>query len=167
MIKIVENPAEFQLKKALRPFPNSVGSDSDRRKYILNIALDNASRNQLRIIGTPKITRSDSEKGYKISFSFTDRAMAAPRRLAFAAAAGHAGNIVPAAPADNILPKGGIDFNAANLNLQIKRDGNGVPLALSQQDMAQLNSIEGLEPVILVIKPAGQMPLFSQLQTAQ
>jgi hypothetical protein len=63
------------------------------------------------------------------------------------------------------LPKGGIDLNSANLNLQIKRDGNGVALPLAQQDMAKLNSIDGLEPVILSIKPASQTPLFSQLQT--
>jgi hypothetical protein len=61
---------------------------------------------------------------------------------------------------------GGIDFNAANLNLQIKRDGNGVPLPLAQQDMAQLSNIEGLDPVILSIKPASQTPLFSQLQSS-
>jgi hypothetical protein len=50
------------------------------------------------------------------------------------------------------------------LNLTIKRDGNGVSLPLSQQDLAQLNNIEGLEPVILSIKPASQTVLFSQLQ---
>ena len=58
--------------------------------------------------------------------------------------------------------KGGIDFNAANLNLQIKRDGKGVPLPFAQQDMAQLNLIEGLEPVILSIKPANSLPNFSE-----
>ena len=54
----------------------------------------------------------------------------------------------------NIDRYGGIDLNSANLNLQIKRDGRGVPLPLARQDMAQLSNIEGLDPVILSIKPA-------------
>ena len=61
---------------------------------------------------------------------------------------------------------GGIDFNSANLNLKIKRDGNGVPLPLSQQDMATLSNLEGLEPVILDIRPATSLPFFSQLQAS-
>ncbi len=62
------------------------------------------------------------------------------------------------------LNKGGIDFNSSNLNLQIKRDGKGVPLPFAQQDMAQINNIEGFVPVILEIKPAGNLPFFSELQ---
>lgn len=58
--------------------------------------------------------------------------------------------------------KGGIDLNAANLNLQIKRDGNGVPLPISQQDLEHMN-IDGLVPVIMEIKPATTLPIFSQL----
>ena len=55
---------------------------------------------------------------------------------------------------------GGIDFNAANLNLQIKRDGKGVPLPMMQQDMASLSHLDGLVPVILEIKPALEMSLL-------
>ena len=55
---------------------------------------------------------------------------------------------------------GGIDLNSANLNLQIKRDGKGVALPLDQQDLALLGNIEGLDPVILSIKPASQALLF-------
>ena len=47
---------------------------------------------------------------------------------------------------------GGIDFNAAHLDLQIKRDGNGIALPLAQQDLDNIY-IEGLIPVILSIKP--------------
>ncbi len=61
-------------------------------------------------------------------------------------------------------PVGGIDFNSANLNLQIKRDGAGVPLPVSQQDMAQLNRIQGFEPEIIEIRPALSLPIFSELQ---
>ena len=70
------------------------------------------------------------------------------------------------AQAANLKAPGGIDLNSANLNLQIKRDGRGVPLPLAQQDMAQLSRIQGFEPVILEIKPASQTALFSQLQAS-
>ncbi len=59
--------------------------------------------------------------------------------------------------------KGGIDLNTANLNLQIKRDGNGVPLPISQQDLEHIN-IDGLVPVIMEIKPAAVLPVFSELK---
>jgi len=65
-------------------------------------------------------------------------------------------------PVQNI--NGGIDFNAAHLDLRIKRDGQGVPLPMGQQDQALLNHLEGLEPVILEIRPASSLPFFSQLQ---
>ncbi len=59
-------------------------------------------------------------------------------------------------------PLGGIDLNAANLNLQIKRDGNGVPLPISQQNLESIH-IEGLIPVILDIRPALGALLLSEL----
>ena len=51
---------------------------------------------------------------------------------------------------------GGIDMNAAHLNLHIKRDGHGVALPFSQQDLAQLSNLEGLDPVVVSITPASQ-----------
>jgi len=62
--------------------------------------------------------------------------------------------------------RGGIDFNTANLNMHIRRDGNGVPLPMGQQDMASLSHLQGLEPVILSIHPAAGLPFFTQLQAA-
>jgi CheY-like chemotaxis protein len=59
---------------------------------------------------------------------------------------------------------GGIDLNAANMNLQIKRDGRGVPLPLAQQDMARLNSIQGFVPEIIEIRPAVNVPIINELQ---
>jgi hypothetical protein len=59
---------------------------------------------------------------------------------------------------------GGIDFNSANLNLFIKRDGRGVPLPLARQDMAQLGLIQGFVPQIIEIKPAVNVPILSELQ---
>jgi hypothetical protein len=60
--------------------------------------------------------------------------------------------------------KGGIDFNSANLNLQIKRDGRGVPLPLLQQDWAQLSQIQGFIPTILEIRPVTHLPILSELR---
>ena len=59
---------------------------------------------------------------------------------------------------------GGIDFNSANLHLQIKRDGNGVPFPLAQQDMAQLSNIQGFIPEIIEIRSAVNIPILSELQ---
>ncbi|MBF0489377.1 MAG: hypothetical protein HQL15_02000 [Candidatus Omnitrophica bacterium] len=60
---------------------------------------------------------------------------------------------------------GGIDFNAANLNLQIKRDGKGVPLPISQQNLENIK-LDGLIPVILDIKSAMDVPLLAELRNA-
>ena len=60
---------------------------------------------------------------------------------------------------------GGIDMNSANLAMTIKRDGKGVPLPLAQQDMAQLSRIQGFVPVIIEIKSAITLPIFSELQS--
>jgi len=54
---------------------------------------------------------------------------------------------------------GGIDFNSAHLNLQIKRDGNGVPLPISQQPLEQMQ-IDGFLPVIINIAPVLDLPLL-------
>ena len=65
----------------------------------------------------------------------------------------------------DLAMNGGIDFNAANLNMQIKRDGNGVPLPIGQQNAAMINA-PGFIPVIFEIKPAGYLPIFSELRKA-
>jgi hypothetical protein len=62
--------------------------------------------------------------------------------------------------------KGGIDFNSSNLNLLIKRDGAGVPLPLALQDVASLSRIKGFFPVILEIKSARNLPIFSELTSS-
>ena len=59
---------------------------------------------------------------------------------------------------------GGIDLNSANLDLQIKRDGKGVPLPLAQQDMEKLWQIDGFVPVIINIVPVTSLPFLSELQ---
>ncbi len=57
---------------------------------------------------------------------------------------------------------GGIDLNPAFQNLQIKRDGAGVPLPISQQNIDQIN-LEGLTPVIKSITPAINLPIFAEI----
>jgi hypothetical protein len=59
------------------------------------------------------------------------------------------------------LPTGGIDFVQANLSLQIKRDGAGVPLPVNQQNLANMR-IEGLVPVLLAIEPFGKVLSLSE-----
>ncbi len=51
------------------------------------------------------------------------------------------------------IVKGGIDLNVSALDLQIKRDGNGIVLPADQQDLESIR-IDGLVPVILNIRPA-------------
>jgi len=52
---------------------------------------------------------------------------------------------------------GGIDLNPALLDLQIKRDGNGVPLPLFQQPIETMN-IQGFLPVIINVTPVVNLP---------
>ena len=54
---------------------------------------------------------------------------------------------------------GGISLNAGMLDLQIKRDGSGMPLAVSQQSLDILN-IQGFEAQIIGIKPADLSAIF-------
>ncbi len=61
---------------------------------------------------------------------------------------------------------GGIDLNAANLNLQIKRDGKGVPLPISDQNLENIR-IDGLVPIIIEIKPVIAPQVMSKLQVSQ
>ncbi len=54
-------------------------------------------------------------------------------------------------------PVGGIDFNPALLDLQIKRDSNGVPLPLPQQSIGSMK-IEGFLPIIINVQPVTNLP---------
>ena len=54
---------------------------------------------------------------------------------------------------------GGINLNPSLLNLQIKRDDQGVPLPFSDQPLKQMN-IEGFYPVIINIQPLNSLPLL-------
>ncbi len=65
---------------------------------------------------------------------------------------------------DSAMAKGGIDLNAQNFSLDIKRDGKGVALPIAEQDMEKLNRIEGFVPRILEIKPVFNLPILSELE---
>lgn len=54
---------------------------------------------------------------------------------------------------------GGIDLNPVQMDFQIRRDGEGVPLALPQQPLENIN-IDGFLPVIINISPATNLPLL-------
>ena len=64
---------------------------------------------------------------------------------------------------DKAFTKGGIDLNAAMLDLQIKRDANGVALPMKFQNVQNIN-IDGFFPVIINITPVTSLPLLSELQ---
>lgn len=55
--------------------------------------------------------------------------------------------------------KGGIDLNPALLDLQIKRDGNGIPLPMNQQPVTNMK-IDGFLPVIINVTPVMSLPLL-------
>jgi len=59
---------------------------------------------------------------------------------------------------------GGIDLNEKNLTINIKVDGDGIPLGIELQDAAMIN-IQGLSPVIRDIVPVtpASMPVFAEL----
>ncbi len=61
--------------------------------------------------------------------------------------------------------QGGIDLDAGLLNMNIKRDGAGMPLPLPMQD-PDLAHIDGLSPTILDIAPVGALPIFTELKRA-
>jgi hypothetical protein len=63
----------------------------------------------------------------------------------------------PRAASDDI---GGIDLNPSHLNLQIKRDGSGVPLPINLQPIGMMQ-IDGFVPVIINIIPVISLPLLS------
>ena len=54
---------------------------------------------------------------------------------------------------------GGIDFTRGMLNLEIRRDGKGIPLPVSDQPLDTMN-IEGFFPVIINVTPIPNLPLL-------
>ncbi len=58
--------------------------------------------------------------------------------------------------------KGGIDFNANLLDLQIRRDDNGKPLPLIEQPVADMK-IDGFSPIIINITPINSSFILNSL----
>ncbi|MBP9853300.1 MAG: hypothetical protein KBD53_00355 [Candidatus Omnitrophica bacterium] len=69
-------------------------------------------------------------------------------------------NGVPVSNTKNPETPGGIDLNPELLDLQIKRDGNGIPLPMLQQPADLLKNIEGFIPVIINLTPVTNMPFL-------
>ena len=63
---------------------------------------------------------------------------------------------------DDVKPPGGIDLNSEFLDMQIKRDGNGVPLPLEFQDYENIN-VQGFVPLIIDVTPAVNIPILSSI----
>ncbi len=61
--------------------------------------------------------------------------------------------------------RGGIDLGQSNLDLQIKRDGNGVPLPISAQPIETMH-INGFVPVIINITPVTNFSMLLGLNDA-
>ena len=56
---------------------------------------------------------------------------------------------------------GGIDFNPAYLDLEIKRDGKGVPLPVNLQDVEAIKMrLNGFQPVMINVTPAKNLLLL-------
>jgi hypothetical protein len=66
-------------------------------------------------------------------------------------------------PVGEVQPPGGIDLNPALLDLQIKRDGNGVPLPIPMQPIETMH-IDGFLPVIINIVPITNLPTLLGLE---
>jgi hypothetical protein len=65
------------------------------------------------------------------------------------------------ASTDDAEVYGGIDFARDNLQMNIRRDGNGVPLPVSQQDLEAIH-IDGLVPLLGDIRPAATLAIFAR-----
>ena len=80
-------------------------------------------------------------------------------KIDFAQVASEDSKLNPARQETDVFNKGGIDFNSKLLDLQIKRDDNGVPLPLLEQPIEDLK-IEGFLPLIIQITPVTNLPLL-------
>ena len=65
-----------------------------------------------------------------------------------------------------LTPVGGINLDPALLNMQIKRDGKGVPLPVNQQPMLKME-IEGFVPVIINVTPVNLPMLLGVAEQEQ
>jgi hypothetical protein len=68
------------------------------------------------------------------------------------------------APVSN-TQKGGIDLDPALFDMQIKRDGNGIPLQMDMQPIKDMK-IEGFIPVIINITPVTNVRVLLGLETS-
>ena len=67
---------------------------------------------------------------------------------------------------DASSPVGGINLNPVLLDLQIKRDGNGVPLPINLQPIHQMK-IDGFVPIIINVTPVVNLPFLMGFSDAE
>jgi len=70
------------------------------------------------------------------------------------------------AQAEKEKPVGGINLNPSLLDLQIKRDGNGIPLPINLQPIENMH-IEGFIPIIINVTPVVNLPLILGLANGE
>ena len=158
MVRSLENIYDFRLVETGQTF--HIKGNGELALYQLRQDILQSILHALRNSNDPRSARTGSLIGDSFMGS---RAMIAEPMTKERKQIEKAGGDKAVLAGSNTDKYGGINFDAAQLNLQIKRDGRGVPLPIDQQDMAQLSHIQGLEPFILKIIPARDMPEISEL----
>ncbi|MBF0490899.1 MAG: hypothetical protein HQL15_09895, partial [Candidatus Omnitrophica bacterium] len=70
-----------------------------------------------------------------------------------------------AGASDSAMTRGGIDFNADKMNLQIQNSGRGIKFKMDPAMLAQLQKSQGFEPVVNAIEPLVDLRMFLELKT--
>ncbi len=152
-------------RPALQPENFNLSRSVQNRQDRLTVLTDSGATSRTMI--QPFIMASNPQEALEIlskvfnRANYLSEASSSPLEAQTASAA-----TVDEKPATNIsaAAPGGIDFDPSKLNLQIKRDGRGVPLPLPQQNLENIN-INGLYPVIINIMPINTqtLPILSQV----
>ena len=116
------------------------------------------------VLDNPLLTPADVQRALDVIKTSTNEQFETPEALLQAAADRAVIGVDNATPAVRGTPVGGINLNPTLLNLQIKRDGKGIPLPTYQQPIGNMK-IEGLLPVIINITPIANLPLLLGFDT--
>lgn len=113
-----------------------------------------------KVIYTPEETHTEAVNGPYGEFWYDQDVVDSPEILKIERGDKLSDRAMQTTPeiARNTKDLGGIALDAKMLDLQIKRDGNGVPLPISQQPLDKIN-IQGFVPQIISIQPVN-LPAF-------
>jgi hypothetical protein len=67
-------------------------------------------------------------------------------------------------PAVDTKPKGGIDFNADQLNVETRNSGGEIKFQMSPQQLQELQNVPGFTPVIINVQPLNTIQMFLGLK---